>query len=227
MRLRWLKLGKLQLLLGGSLLAALIGTSMVLTAWGGPLRTSKLQQDASDGIYQGTDLGGQLASGFRLVDQSGQRKALADFRGKVVVLTFLDPNCTDACPLTAFNFKLAAQALADSAAKVVFLAVNANPEASSIADVAAATEKWGLKELQNFHFLTGEREELEPVWRDYKVTAGDSKPGKPGEVEHTPGVFLIDQEGRRQRYISVPFGQPGFRPLKDILVEQIQALLKG
>src|SRR5436309_2040259 len=49
----------------------------------------------------GTDLGKEPAPDFQLRDASGQAYALDQFRGKVVILTFLYTHCTDVCPLTA------------------------------------------------------------------------------------------------------------------------------
>ena len=95
--------------------------------------------------YEGTPLDGP-APDFRLVDQSGVSLALSDFRGQVVVLAFLDPKCTDSCPLTANEFRLTHRALGADAARVAFLAVNVNPTANSIVEVAAATKKWGVQD---------------------------------------------------------------------------------
>src|SRR6266446_2553708 len=42
----------------------------------------------------------EVASDFTLTDQFGKRVSLSSFRGKVVVLSFNDPECTTICPLT-------------------------------------------------------------------------------------------------------------------------------
>ncbi|MGH8632192.1 MAG: SCO family protein, partial [Burkholderiales bacterium] len=81
----------------------------------------------SPASYEGTKLG-DAAPGFRLVDQNGAARSLEDFRGKVVVLTLLDPICTDICPIYAYHYRLAYQTLGQDAAKVAFLAFNANDE---------------------------------------------------------------------------------------------------
>jgi cytochrome oxidase Cu insertion factor (SCO1/SenC/PrrC family) len=39
------------------------------------------------------------APGFALTDARGRRVALADFRGRVAILTFLYTHCTDVCPV--------------------------------------------------------------------------------------------------------------------------------
>ena len=175
--------------------------------------------------YQGTTLDGAAAD-FRLVDQGGAKMALLDFQGKVVILAFLDPECADTCPLTASQFFVTSQALGDDAGRVAFVAVNVNPTANSVADVRAASAKWGVGGLASWHFLTGERAELQPVWRAYNVEAeGPPKPGKPGEKGHTPGVFVIDQRGTERWYVS-PFFE-GAPALSAILAKHINALLRG
>ena len=47
------------------------------------------------------------APAFALTDQDGQPVSLASLRGKVVLLTFLDPVCTADCPLIAQEFRAA------------------------------------------------------------------------------------------------------------------------
>lgn len=220
---RWLRQGPRPVVVGLSSLAlaavALVG--VVLFQPG----TSSTTENAPLGFtYEGTKLDG-LAPDFRLVDQNGATMALADFRGKVVALAFLDTACTDVCPLTANQFRLTAEALGKNASRVVLLAVNVNPKRNSVADVAEATAKWGVQNLTNWHYLTGSREELEPVYQAYNVEAeGRPKPNKPNELEHTPGVFLIDRAGNQRKYISTAFDLS--ISLSELLVKNIRALLR-
>lgn len=178
--------------------------------------------------YEGVQLEG-TATEFRLVDQKGMEVALSDFRGKVVALAFLDPKCTDVCPLTAAQFRAAAEGLGGLAADVVFLAVNVNVQANSRADVEAATVKWGVDKLESWHFLTAGEDVLHQVWKAYGVAAEGTKPGKPEEVPHTAGVFLIDQAGRRSWYISIPLDDSAWRgpSLSDLLQKHVRELLKA
>lgn len=195
------------------LLLILVGCGI----WGGT------SEDTSSG-YQGTELRG-TAGGFSLTDQNGATIALSALRGKVVVLAFLDPVCTDVCPLTAHEFHLTAQKLGERAAEAVFLAVNVNPQVNSVEDVADATERWGVGELANWHYITGAADALEPVYWAYNILAhGPPKPGKPNELEHTPGVYVIDKAGQRRWYISTAF-DPGVS-LSGLLLKHVGALLK-
>ncbi|GIK36987.1 MAG: hypothetical protein BroJett011_08200 [Chloroflexota bacterium] len=174
--------------------------------------------------YEGAELDG-VAPDFRLVDHKGVRLALSDFRGQVVVLTFLDSQCQETCPLTATHLRMVSQTLSDDVSSVVFMGVNVNLEANTVADVLAATKKWRLDEIPTWHFLTGSAEELEPVWQAYNIMVIPEQ----DEIQHTPGVFLIDPAGQQRWYVSTPFdetGQPQWTaPLNELLVKHIRELL--
>jgi hypothetical protein len=158
--------------------------------------------------------------------------ALSDFRGKVVVLAFLDPKCTDVCPLTDNEFRFTAEALGNGAAQLAFLVVNMNPAANSVAQVSVATVGWGVQGLQGWHFLTGSREELEPVYRAYHIEAeGPPKPGRADELQHTSGLYIINQDGDLSWYVSTPLVEEGLVSpwtgprLGEILEARIRELL--
>ncbi len=174
--------------------------------------------------YEGTDLDG-VAPDFHLVDHQGVRVALSDFRGKVVVLTFLDSQCQETYPLTATHLRLANEMLSDEATSAVFIGVNGNLEANTVADVLAATKKWRLDEIPTWHFLTGSTEELKPVWQAYNIMVIPEQ----DEIQHTPGVFLIDPAGQRRWYVSTPFDETDrpqwTAPLHELLVKHIRELL--
>jgi protein SCO1 len=176
--------------------------------------------------YEGTELSGE-ARDFQLTDQNGSTVNLSDFRGKVVVLTFMDSKCTDTCPITAVHFReVYRQLTSTEAAQVVFVGVNVNLEERDVSDVLESTHAWRLDEIPNWHFLTGSHEALEPVWKDYGVSAVHSHEGN--SIMHTPGTFLIDQFGQKRWYISTPFSNDmaGLTlPLSQLLLKHIQELL--
>lgn len=176
--------------------------------------------------YEGTKLD-QLegpAPGFRLLDQKGASVSLADFRGKVVVLGLLDPECTDICPIYAYHYRLAYQALGQDAARVAFLAFNSNDQKTSVEDVMAATRKWGVDEIPTWHFLTSSPEELRAAWKAYGMVASSlPKPDRPDEKAHSSANFVIDQSGRRRWYLSTNF--EGAPPLSALIVKHVKSLL--
>ncbi len=193
---------------------------------GGLLTGSRLaRQVAVDGAtastttYEGTELGGDPAPDFRLTDQRGRRVALSDFRGKVVALTFMDSQCTDTCPLTAAEIRHATARLGTANAdRVAFLAINVNDQANTPADVAEFTTKYQLDEVPNWHFLTGSAEQLEAVRKSYFIYAERTSAT---EIQHQTGFYLIDTEGRKQRYIDLPPNSG----LGNLLAQQMHRLL--
>ena len=180
-----------------------------------------------DQAYQGAELDG-IAPDFRLINQNGEFVSLSDFRGKVVVLTFTDSQCKDTCPITGAHFRQAYGQLDQSEAKqVVFLGVNVNVEANTVADVLETTHAWHMDEIPSWHFLTGQHEELEPVWNDYAVTVEPHTDGS--AIMHTPGVFIIDPSGQKRWYVSTVFSGTGDTeltlPLSELLLNHIRKIL--
>lgn len=186
-------------------------------------RSGKVDEATSEAVYVGTALDGP-APGFRLTDQNGTTVSLSDFRGMVVVLTLLDPVCTDICPIYAHQYRLAYQALGDDATDVAFVAFNANDEKTTVDDMVTATRKWGLDQVPTWHFLTGSPETLRSIWEDYGLSAsGQPKPDKPEEKQHSPAIYIIDQAGQRSRYLSTNFEDAP--PASALIVKNVMALL--
>ena len=214
-RARWLSVGR------GVAAGALVAVVVVVLAWylSGGFNPPK----RSGPDYEGSKLEGP-APDFRLVDQNGASVSLSDFRGRVAVLTLLDPDCTDICPIYAYHYRLAYQALGQDAAKVAFLAFNANDEKTSVADVRGASKKWSMEEIPAWHFLTGSAEELKAVWKAYGVLgSGPPKRDKPNEKQHSPAFFVIDQAGQRRWFFSTNFEDAP--PPSALIVKHVKALL--
>jgi protein SCO1/2 len=128
---------------------------------------------------------------FALRDQRGHRVHLAALRGKVVLLTFLYTHCPDVCPLTATNLNLAVRNLGPAGRNVEILAVSVDPAGDTPAAVRAFVRNRGLG--AEFHYLTGTKAKLAPIWRAYHVAAVSRGAG---EVDHTLYTLLIDRSGK-------------------------------
>jgi cytochrome oxidase Cu insertion factor (SCO1/SenC/PrrC family) len=103
------------------------------------------------------------APGSTLTDQNGRVLPLSAFRGKVVVLEFMDPHCTDICPIVSAEFVDAYHDLGRLAGHVVFAAVNVNQYHTSVADVAAFSREHQLASVPGCHFFTGPMPRLRAV----------------------------------------------------------------
>lgn len=143
------------------------------------------------------------AKGFALTDQNGREVSLASLRGKVLLLTFLDPVCTSACPLIAQDFRAADQLLGPAARHVELVAIAANPVYYQLADTRAFTRQEHLNQVPNWLFLTGPLPRLQQVWRNYNVAAEILPAGS--MAGHSEIALVIDRSGHvRQEFQDDP-----------------------
>jgi cytochrome oxidase Cu insertion factor (SCO1/SenC/PrrC family) len=146
----------------------------------------------------------KAAPGFRLTDQNGKTLALSSLRGKVVVLNFMDPHCTDICPLVSQEFVDAQHDLGKAAGQVVFAAVNVNQFFNQVSDMAAFSNEHQLSSIPSWHFFTGPVNSLQATWRDYDVAV--TAPNPEADIVHTSVMYFIGPDGR-ERYIAVPMDE--------------------
>jgi cytochrome oxidase Cu insertion factor (SCO1/SenC/PrrC family) len=140
------------------------------------------------------------APGFTLTSQDGRQVSLASLRGKVVLLTFLDPVCTTDCPLIAQEMRSANTMLGAKASNTELVAVVANPTYRSTAYTKAFTAQENLSQLPNWLFLTGSLTQLTAVWHDYGIEVEDLPAG--AMAAHNDLAFVIDASGQMQQEIS-------------------------
>ena len=141
------------------------------------------------------------APGFHLVDQTGHPVSLASLRGKAVVLEFMDPHCTDICPIVSKEFVDASRDLGATGSKVAFVAINVNRYHASTAAMAAFSRQHGLDAIPSWRFLTGPVPQLERAWHDYGITVEAPNPN--ADIIHTSVVYFIDPSGK-ERYLATP-----------------------
>jgi len=160
------------------------------------------------------------APGFSLTDQDGRTVSLASLRGKVVLLTFLDPVCTTDCPIIAQEFKQAGQMLGEQAGQVEMVAVVANPTYRSTAFTRAFDRQEGLTTVPNWVYLTGSLSQLGEVWRHYGVSVQNLPAG--AMSAHNDLAVIIDPAGRiRQEMDADPGpGTSGTKSSFSVLLSQ-------
>jgi len=138
---------------------------------------------------------------FTLTDQDGRVLSLSGFRGKAVVLEFMDSRCTDICPLVSQEFLDAYHDLGSTGDRVVFVAVNVNQRYNRVADVLAYSRAHALTAIPDWYFLTGPAAALRAVWREYDI--GVTANGQGGTLVHTATVYFIGPHGA-ERYSAAP-----------------------
>jgi cytochrome oxidase Cu insertion factor (SCO1/SenC/PrrC family) len=129
-----------------------------------------------------------------LVEQQGRPVTFAKLRGKVLLVTYLDPVCTTDCPVIAQEFKQADALLGSEARDVELVAINANPLYRTPADLRAFDHQEHLEHLPNWIYLTGTVGELRKLWSSFGVEI--YVPGGGAMVTHPDGTAVIDREGR-------------------------------
>lgn len=128
---------------------------------------------------------------FTLHDQDGRLVRLSDYRGKVVVVTFLYSTCQSTCPVIAQQIR---GALNQLRSPVPALAVSVDP----VNDTPLNARRFLVKQSVDgrIRFLLGTRAQLRPVWRDYGIQPQTALKGAPSD--HTSYVVLVDRTGRQR-----------------------------
>jgi cytochrome oxidase Cu insertion factor (SCO1/SenC/PrrC family) len=160
------------------------------------------------------------APDFSLTDQDGRTVTLASLRGKVVLMTFLDPVCTTDCPIIAQEFKQAGQMLGAQAGHVELVAVVANPTYRSTAFTRAFDRQEGLTTVPNWLYLTGSLGQLGAVWRHYGITVQDLPAG--AMAAHNDLAVVIDPAGHIRQEVDADPGPAtsGTRSSFSVLLSQ-------
>jgi cytochrome oxidase Cu insertion factor (SCO1/SenC/PrrC family) len=146
------------------------------------------------------------APGFTLTDQDGQTMSLSGFRGRAVVLEFMDPHCTDICPIVSREFIDAYHDLGGEASRAVFIAVNVNPYYRGVASMAAYSTEHQLATIPSWHFFTGPLATLKAPWSAYGISV--DAPSRDADVIHTSEVLFIGPGGQERyaprRWLTTP-----------------------
>ncbi len=135
--------------------------------------------------------GGQVdmpAHDFSLVDQNGRRASLSQYRGQVVILSFMYSTCQNTCPVEAQQIRGALDDLGES---VPDLAVSVDPSQDNPINAQRFIFKASL--VGRMRFLLGTRAELTPIWKAYGIQPETGTNIK--NSNHSAYVMLVDRRG--------------------------------
>jgi cytochrome oxidase Cu insertion factor (SCO1/SenC/PrrC family) len=146
------------------------------------------------------------APGFSLVDQTGRRVSLTAYRGRPVIVTFIDPLCRNFCPLEAKQLNLLVHRMpATSRPEILAVSVNiyGNARRNLVQDVA----KWRL--TPQWRWAVGAPAQLARVWRRYQIGVLATTKTIAGvtvhEITHTEAAYVIDKSGYERALFLWPF----------------------
>jgi len=164
---------------------AVILATLLLAACG------KLQPAAFHGVdITGSDWGRD----FALLDHNSQPRRLADFRGKVVVLSFGYTRCPDICPTTLSALAETMKILGPEADRVQVLFVTIDPERDTPELLAAFVPWFDAR----FVGLWGDAVATAALAKDFKVFYQKQETGSAAgyAMDHTAGNYVFDPQGR-------------------------------
>lgn len=173
-------------------LALVAAAAALVAVVAGVLFVARADSGGSDRPFLGSrPPQGIVAPEFTLRDENGRLVRMRDLRGRVVLLTFLDTRCTDACPIIGHQLSRAYGLLSPSERRqVVAVAISVNPYADTPARVRTFLRRQDAVGI--VRYLTGSERELRRVWSSYYVLAsldtGDSN-------AHSSPVRIFDRRG--------------------------------
>ena len=126
---------------------------------------------SGSGQYRGSEPPGGIAmSDFSLRNHDGRLVRANDLRGRVIVLTFLDSQCTEACPLIAWTVARALDSLTrDERRDVRAVAISTDPSEDTDPSVRSFLAR--NRALGRLLYLGGGQPEpeLRAIWSEFKV----------------------------------------------------------
>jgi protein SCO1/2 len=176
----------------------------VLLCCVGALAACDTKTSAPKASFANTDItGSNFGRDFSLTDHTGQRRTLADYRGKVVALFFGFAQCPDICPTTLSDLAQVKQQLGADGDKLQVLFITVDPERDTQEVLAGFVPAFD----PSFVALRGSKDEIEKVTKDFKVFAQRvaGKDGGAYTIDHTAATYVYDAQGRIRLFVR--FGQ--------------------
>jgi cytochrome oxidase Cu insertion factor (SCO1/SenC/PrrC family) len=178
---RWLVVG----VLGAALVAGTVGLAL-----DGEPRSRPNSLD--EGRYRGSEPPGRHElPPFSLRNYDGRRFNSNDLRGRIVVLTFLDSQCTDTCPILASQIGQTIGGLTPAERdEVIAVAISTDPREDTPASVRAFLEK--QRALGKLLYLSGPEPEMRRLWKRFQILSS-LESGE--DTLHSAPVRIYDRDG--------------------------------
>lgn len=151
---------------------------------------------------------GQRVPDFQLVNQHGKAVKLSDFRGKVVLVTFLYTQCPfpDKCPMLAQKLDKTRDLMDQvegAQGKFQVVSITLDPKRDTPENLKKYAQ--GHENAPNWTFLTGKANDVAKVASLFGVIYYTEK----GVIEHNMRTAVLDQEGKLARVYSGNDWKPG------------------
>jgi protein SCO1/2 len=162
--------------------------------------------------------GATYAQQLELPDVGGQKRSLAEFKGKVAIVFFGYAQCPDVCPGTLAEIADARQRLGADGDKIQPVFVTVDPER----DTASVLKEYVASFGPDVVALRGDLEQTQAAAKAFKVFFAKVPGKEPGSytIDHTAGAYVFDREGRVRLFVRYGSGT-------EALVHDLKLLLAG
>lgn len=145
----------------------------------------------------------QIGGPFSLIDQNGQRRTDADFRGRHTLVFFGFTNCPDVCPTTLATISEALNKLGPKADGVVPIFISIDPQR----DTPAALKPYLASFGPRFVGLTGTEAEVAKAARAYGVYYQKVPLDAGGySMNHSSIIYLMGRDGKYLAHYQLEAG---------------------
>lgn len=176
-----MKLALAAIAAGGLLLGAL-----VLTLYG------RSAEEPSVGRFIGSEPPVRFTMpSFALRDYDGSLVRSSDLRGKVVILTFLDTKCEEACPIIAGEVASALRRLSEQERReAMAVAISTDPRDDTPANIRLFLRRH--RAMGTFRYLTGSTPEMKRLWKSFQILSSFES----GDADtHSAPVRIYGRDG--------------------------------
>ena len=153
-----------------AIVSAVIGL-LLLAALGVAVAVSSETGEPAPRAFRGSEPPVTVAlPDFELHDQDGRLVRTDDLRGKVVVLTFLDTKCREACPIIAGQIARAWSLLtAAERQAAVAIAISTDPRDDTRSSIRAFLVRH--RATGTIRYLSGSVPDMKRLWRRFQILA--------------------------------------------------------
>ena len=141
--------------------------------------------------------GARPAPPVRLRDQHGRAVSLAELRGRVLLVTFMDSHCTTECPVEGHQLAVVQRTLPPrSRPEIVVVSVNPADTPRSVRRFARLRGWHG-----GWRWLMGSSAELGRVWSAYGIEVDPTS----HDIIHSAALYIVDRRGDERSGYVAPF----------------------
>jgi cytochrome oxidase Cu insertion factor (SCO1/SenC/PrrC family) len=160
----------------------------------------------SDGPAATWAAGKLRAPAISLLDQNGAPLSLASYRGRPVVITFIDPLCRDYCPLEAKHLNDVVRSF-PAGARPAIVAVSVNVRGNARRYLMQDAAKWKL--VPQWSWGVGSESQLSSVWKRYHIGVLETSRKIAGmavhSIIHTEAAYVVDAAGYQRAIFLWPY----------------------